>query len=562
MEVILENPFLILGLPVTATDRQISKRVDDLSMYCEMGKSKVYDTDFPFLPTVKRTLDSVLRAASQIELPEQKLFHSMFWFWPGNSVDELVFELLKDGNTKKAIEIWEKPIKNIGLTTKSFTNYRNLAILKLVLSVDNGRVNHDAYLDAMNLFVPTINHEYFTDYLNFVSGLSVQGSIVSLKERFADEAYKAIDSIDRSKYSKFNTTAKHFITAFDGSSDTLRQYINGKLSGEHIHKIEASIVECQIARQEDKTEIYAAAKSLSSNAKESLNTLAEIFTSNDMNYKHYADKVANELLQCSTEHFNEAVKFDDSSTPIDQAKEITLWAKSIAASLDVVTKTEDDLSQIGEIKEQLEQSAKDQPIRDLTESLVELMGGLPRPGSDIPINTMRQLPQTLKSFLSASKLILNSIAEIGGTNHVAYIELSDLVVRVVLGTSITYVNSTSDSSGVIHIISELDSFNMSTETENHFNANWNIIKNNVSATKSTDGACYIATLVYGDYESYEVLALRKFRDEVLAKRLTGRLFINFYYAVSPYIVSFLKNQVYIQRIIRRLLNRIVEKVSQ
>ena len=199
MEAILQNPFLILGLPVTATDRQISKRVDDLSMYCEMGKSKVYDTDFPFLPTVKRTLDSVLRAASQIELPEQKLFHSMFWFWSGNSVDELVFELLKDGKTQKAIEIWNKPIKNIGLTTKSFPNYRNLAILKLVLSVDNGRVNHDAYLEAMNLFVPTIDHEYFTDYLNIVSGLSVQSSIDSLRERFADEAYKALDSITRSK---------------------------------------------------------------------------------------------------------------------------------------------------------------------------------------------------------------------------------------------------------------------------------------------------------------------------------------------------------------------------
>lgn len=69
--------------------------------------------------------------------------------------------------------------------------------------------------------------------------------------------------------------------------------------------------------------------------------------------------------------------------------------------------------------------------------------------------------------------------------------------------------------------------------------------------------CYIATCVYGAYDAPEVLVLRKFRDEVLLKHLFGKLFVKFYYSVSPKVVKlFGKNQTF-RRFWRKILNKIV-----
>ena len=80
-------------------------------------------------------------------------------------------------------------------------------------------------------------------------------------------------------------------------------------------------------------------------------------------------------------------------------------------------------------------------------------------------------------------------------------------------------------------------------------------------SKATDGGCYIATMAYGDYEHPQVMVLRKFRDEKLSNTLLGRSFVSFYYATSPHLVKLLKNQKYINQLIRNLLDRFVNKVK-
>lgn len=47
MELVLNNPFRVLGLQATASTRDITKRVSDLETFAELGKSKVYPHDFP-----------------------------------------------------------------------------------------------------------------------------------------------------------------------------------------------------------------------------------------------------------------------------------------------------------------------------------------------------------------------------------------------------------------------------------------------------------------------------------------------------------------------------------
>lgn len=73
--------------------------------------------------------------------------------------------------------------------------------------------------------------------------------------------------------------------------------------------------------------------------------------------------------------------------------------------------------------------------------------------------------------------------------------------------------------------------------------------------------CYIATAVYGSYTCNEVMELRRFRDDVLSKHLSGRIFIRFYYTISPYMIRFIKPDSIIEKEIRRFLDSFRKKIS-
>ncbi len=73
------------------------------------------------------------------------------------------------------------------------------------------------------------------------------------------------------------------------------------------------------------------------------------------------------------------------------------------------------------------------------------------------------------------------------------------------------------------------------------------------------GKCYIATAVYGSYNAPEVYVLRQYRDETLAVTPVGRLFITWYYRLSPALARRIDPNSHTGRVIRFLLNAWVAK---
>ena len=108
MDLVLRNPFRVLGLPVTASSREIAKRVSDLEMFAELGKDKTYPNDFPDLGEIDRSIEAIKDAARRIELPEMRVFHSFFWFRDGDTVDELAFECLTNFELLETDSVWSK----------------------------------------------------------------------------------------------------------------------------------------------------------------------------------------------------------------------------------------------------------------------------------------------------------------------------------------------------------------------------------------------------------------------------------------------------------------------
>lgn len=70
--------------------------------------------------------------------------------------------------------------------------------------------------------------------------------------------------------------------------------------------------------------------------------------------------------------------------------------------------------------------------------------------------------------------------------------------------------------------------------------------------------CFIATAVFGDYDSKEVMLLRNYKDNVLDKSLIGRIFINTYYMISPSIALVIKRNDRLLLFAKKLLLRIID----
>ena len=69
--------------------------------------------------------------------------------------------------------------------------------------------------------------------------------------------------------------------------------------------------------------------------------------------------------------------------------------------------------------------------------------------------------------------------------------------------------------------------------------------------------CFIATAAYGSALDVRVQVLCEFRDNYLSRNTLGRLFIKYYYSVSPKFAEYLSRSKYLRSIVRSCLRPVV-----
>jgi hypothetical protein len=97
--------------------------------------------------------------------------------------------------------------------------------------------------------------------------------------------------------------------------------------------------------------------------------------------------------------------------------------------------------------------------------------------------------------------------------------------------------------------------------ENVYNNTWVTNPFFGSTDKSNSSGCYIATMAYGSYDHPQVMILRKFRDDILLNYFFGKLFVKLYYFTSPKFVILLRNQILLNKVIRKILDKFIEKIN-
>jgi hypothetical protein len=72
--------------------------------------------------------------------------------------------------------------------------------------------------------------------------------------------------------------------------------------------------------------------------------------------------------------------------------------------------------------------------------------------------------------------------------------------------------------------------------------------------KESKSACFIATEVYGSYNTPQVFLLKEYRDKYLMASRLGTLFIKLYFLISPHIACWLKHRNRMKYLIKIILD--------
>ena len=279
MQLICKNPYRILGLSITASDREIAKRVSSLSVYAEMGKSVNYDYDFADFAPLERSIETILDAERKLEQPKDKLLHSLFWISYDNDDNPL-----KDLKTDSLVETFNR------IPNNSIFNLHNKAIITLFSNNDVHTIQK-----GINLFNKFIFHNIFNDFEKKITG---QNSSLNydISGMFFDELLTEVMK---------NFEPKEVFNLFKNTA--IEEHIKSILIKPIIHEIDSEI---EIAKKNTDLEpehAFLIGEKLFNNTSGNLNELTFILSETDIMVTSISNKLAEQILDCSIAYYNKRI---------------------------------------------------------------------------------------------------------------------------------------------------------------------------------------------------------------------------------------------------------------
>ena len=575
MNIITQNPFRILGLTGNASERELQKQIGIIKRFAEIGKSKTFDYDFEFMGDFSRNIDDINQAASKIEQAQKKLHYSLFWFIKNNQFDEIALNNIKDQNTEKAIEIWGKTLKE-EISSKNYSSYLNLSTLYIALSTIDGQLEIQSLQKGIDLKGILIHSDSIKDFSKLVTGNGLAIDATDISKKFIEEIIELLKPYINKRN---GISTNELISLFNSYPQNIQKYLSGKFTEAHISNIENKIEKTIVKRKENPRDAEDYGEELFKTTKADITLLLKLLGENNVQFQMIADKLANEILQCSIDFFNELREEDGEFDPGNDALRIAKYALSIGPSGQTKHRIEENTAIIQEWVD-------DKPNRQRQEAIAEDLAFITN-----KLQRFQSLSGTIenaKDLVVSCKPKLANIKNKLGVYDDYYLQFSSAIVSNALGMIIEVVNreqsqlqydrtklltlpsTVSSVLSVVNLMGSLDMietvrsrYNINKRTISSINSQLQTINQRVTSTRSSSssGGCYIATMAYGDYDHPQVKVLRKFRDDKLANSLFGKSFINLYYATTPKLVKVLKNHKRINEIIRNLLDKFIKHIK-
>lgn len=412
MDLVLNNPFRVLGLPATASTRDITKRISDLETFAELGKAKTYPLDLPSLGALDRSLEAIKDAARKIEQAEGRLFHSFFWFRAGDSVDELALDSLAAGNADEAVELWDKQLGKKG--TKKYTWRLNRGVLRLVRA-NGGMLDKDEMDEALEDLGFVIDDDLDNSIQDVLSGNESGLDRESLWKRVVDEVVGLVQSSAGTPYGK---NALMIIESFWSFPAEARDYASSKIVNPLIEEVQEAIKVSEGLRAEEDLEELKARNQLGK-VEKIIEDLEEVLGEEDIRFQTIANAYADEVCACAVKALN---NFKDPKL----AMSLIQWADSLPSFSRVKSRIEENLEII---QGWIEEDEEDELFGELVKKL------------KVDVYTMTQASNMLEDM---KRELAKIKAKLGSTDK-RYITISSACAHRILGFLIDTVNEAQDS---------------------------------------------------------------------------------------------------------------------
>ena len=573
MNAVKNNPYRTLGLFGNSTEKELQKQIATIKRFAEVGKTKAFDYDFPFFGEVVRSTEKVQEAASKIEQAKNKVHYALFWFLNSGHIDEAALNNLKEGHIEKATEIWEKTLKDSTVTVKNFAAISNLSTLQLGIVTYNGSFDPEKFTASIELKGKLIMSEACNSFITTVIGEGISINRETILKEFADEVMQII----KPYLNKPNgIKSSQLISAFSSFPNEIRQYVSGKFTDRPINNIENQIEKTKQKRDDNPNDAEEYGEELYKNTKEDLVFLKNVWGANSVQYQMIANKLANEILQCAIEFFNE-LQGNNDFDPGESAMKVMKMAKAINPSGQTKSRLDENIENVQEWINDSEERNRHSKIKEDLEFVAS------------KLQRFQNIPDTIsnaKDLVVSCKPKLIKIKTALGSTDDFYSKLSSAVVNNALNALISVVKEAQNGlqydrtklfslpltiSSALEVINLMSGMDMVYELRNRFNQNKTTISNIQSqlnqvtsrqiSSSSSSGGCYIATMAYGSYEHPQVIELRNFRDNTLSKSSFGRGFIRTYYKYSPKLVEHLKDKPFVNQTIKSVLNTLIRIIK-
>jgi hypothetical protein len=457
MQQIKNNPYRVIGLLVGATAPQQVRQINRLRQSIEAEVEPDEDFSFPVISKLQRTTETVNAAASKIHLESGKIKASLFWFYKGNEIDDdAAFDILKgeNGDKEEAQKIWTSAIK--------------------------GKE------DAITLKLKFLESDFSADLVKIATDENNRTNKVELQLIFLKELHSEIEKNEDFSTDRFLTILNNL--NFSAKEEFLKGFVQ-----KPIRQIEDEISKTKTKRQADKRDAEIFGKELYENTEASIEQLKNVLDTSDIRYQNIADKLANEILQCGIDFFQEFK--DEDFDPSDESMNLFDLASSIAVGNIVSQRCEENT-------ENLQEWIDEKPDRDRQKLIADELTFI---GSKLErFQSLSDTISNAKDLIDSCKPKLIEIKKALGSNDEFYLNISSAVVQNAQNMLVQAVNEiieasnrrsfgvslSSDKASIqtaLDITFKMGSFDMNATLKSHY-------KNNLDGIKNLAGQLGISTL--------------------------------------------------------------------
>ncbi len=437
LNTIVNNPFRLLGVYSNATQKEITANATKQKAFLKVNKTTSFPSDLSWKMGIpQRSAAAIENSQAQINLPDDKITHALFWFVNVSPLDKAALSNLEAGNEDKAQEIWNKKI--------CYSSLLNLAVLALVND------DLDTYIANITTLIHDNNHR--NGFVSCICDTTFQIGENNLVHRMIDAL---LQEVEVSKvYDKFKSNGTSSANDID--------YLKGKAVAEPIAAINSKISKTKSVPQDNAAANYIAGVALINATEKSMHRIREIVGEDDPAYQKVADDLAQTILQCGINYYNNTDDDDD----VEKALYIQKKALEIAVGTIAQNRCEENVS-ILEKKKKISRAKGD--IDAITEELTAFRGKI----NNIP--NAKALIEKCKPHL------LNISSELGSTNDL-YLKISSAVANNALGMLISVVNDAQSGTpnlrslsstirSAMSVMDEIGKLAMTSEERKHFTTN-------------------------------------------------------------------------------------------